>query len=192
MAPCPINDSDFLPPANSCLRTPVQSTRLTPISPSGQLSPTTDQLNTQWQHALRGTVWANYQLVVTQWPTEIFGKNFQVKKPRKCPDPTNPLCAATGVYPVNCDTPFPERTQYGGTVPGVANITMETYYQNTNSCIECHYGASQDDFTFMLAQKAYVPPSVAQKRGGGKAGKPIANPDPVLENLRQMLPGPRR
>jgi hypothetical protein len=187
LAPCPINDSDSLPPASSCLRTPVQTTRLTPISPSGQASPTTDQTNARWQQALKGTVWANYELIATQWPTEIKGEFFQVKKPRKCPDPTNPLCAATGVYPKNADSPFPERTQYSGTVPGVANITMETYYQNTNSCIECHYGASQDDFTFMLAQKAYTPPTLAQKRAG-KTAKQRSNPDPVLENLRQMLP----
>ena len=35
--------------------------------PDGSPAPNTQALNTQWQAALAGTVWANYQLVSTQW-----------------------------------------------------------------------------------------------------------------------------
>jgi hypothetical protein len=40
--------------------------------PDGSLVPNTQALNTQWQAALAGTVWANYQLVSTQW-TDLDG-----------------------------------------------------------------------------------------------------------------------
>ena len=55
-----------------------QVVRLTPIPdgtgqmPDGSPVPNTQALNTQWQAALAGTVWANYELVSTQW-TETNG-----------------------------------------------------------------------------------------------------------------------
>jgi hypothetical protein len=183
--PTPIPDNVSLPTASP---TPVQVRRVTPITYSGQSGPTTDQINAQWQAALSGTIWQNYELVATQWPSTE--GNFQVKKPANgCPNPKNPMCNATGVYPVNADTPFPAND--------VANITMETYLQD-NSCMKCHYGASQDDFTFLLAQKAFKPPAqqglfMTMTPSNKRGGKPLSTtlPDPVLENLRTMIQRPK-
>lgn len=98
----------------------------------------TQQLNAQWQGALKGTVWANYHLISTQWPTAP-ADDCQV------PSPTNPL-----------GTPAPNF---------LANATLETYNQGTtpqasSSCMECHNNAttrvtqsprtSFADFTFLL------------------------------------------
>ena len=98
----------------------------------------TQQLNAQFQAALQGTVWANYQLVSTQWPTNP-ANDCQV------PSPTNPL-----------GTPAPTF---------LANTTLETYIQGTtpqasSSCMECHNNATTKvtqsprtsfaDFTYLL------------------------------------------
>jgi hypothetical protein len=131
--PPKIKDNQPLPPIGDPQRTPVQTSRLTPISPSGQVGPTTDQINAQWQQALAGTVWQNYKLVATQWPTVPNGQNFK----------------SGGAFPVNSDTPFP--------AANVANTTMETYLQR-NSCMRCHYAAAQDDFSFLLKEAFHTPP----------------------------------
>ncbi|HEV7857543.1 MAG TPA: hypothetical protein VGO91_02750 [Pyrinomonadaceae bacterium] len=182
--PSPLPDNSPLPPSP----TPVQVVRFTPITYAGQNGPTTDQINAQWRAALSGTVWQNYELVATQWPST--NDNFQVKRPASCPNPSNPMCNATGVYPQNADNPFPAQN--------VANTTMETYFQNSvsgggSTCMQCHYGASQDDFTFLLAKEAYKPPqqqgmfmAVAPTKAGRKASKPQLLTDPILEDLRRL------
>ena len=111
---------------------PSQIVREVPVTAA------TQQLNAQWQGALKGTVWANYHLISTQWPTAP-ADDCQV------PSPTNPL-----------GTPAPNF---------LANATLETYNQGTtpqasSSCMECHNNAttrvtqsprtSFADFTFLL------------------------------------------
>ena len=49
-------------------RTPAQVTRLNPI-PNTPAGASTRDLNRVYQGLLRDTVWRNYQLVITQWPT---------------------------------------------------------------------------------------------------------------------------
>ena len=52
----------------------------------------------------------------------------------------------------------------------VANITMETFYQQPNpslpklgaSCMQCHYTAAQTDFSYTLTNRAW-PPTLATK-----------------------------
>jgi hypothetical protein len=95
-----------------------------------------------------GTVWENYQLVVTQWPTTP-NQNFLL------PDDG-------GVYPANSGNPAP--------TDGAVNPAAETYVQsiqdgapfgingNGNSCMGCHFGAADTDFSWVLKNNAYQPP----------------------------------
>jgi hypothetical protein len=66
-----------------------------------------------------------------------------------------------------------------GPIPGpadapVANITMETYYQQPNpvlkslgaSCMQCHYAAAQTDFSWTLANRAWPPTRAAKLPSG--------------------------
>lgn len=81
------------------------------------------------KHAqIKDTVWANYQLIRTQWPT----------------NPLNP----DGTPTPGTGVPFPPKQ--------VGNITMETYEQRS-SCMTCHgnsQGALDTDFVFFLKVRA--------------------------------------
>jgi len=156
---------------------PVQVSRNTPIVYQNQASPTTQDINKQFQQALSGTVWQNYQLVVTQWPRS--SGNFQ------------PFPGGISSYPQSCDLPIPTDVTFSGIPSGepimaVANTTMETYFQSTDlgiaSCMHCHYLSSGQDFSFMLAREAFKPPSMAALFRAGKGPKN----DPVTR-LRQFL-----
>lgn len=128
----PVNEPPAQPWDPSKKAIPSQIVREIPVTAA------TQQLNAQWQGALKGTVWANYHLISTQWPTAP-ADDCQV------PSPTNPL-----------GTPAPNF---------LANATLETYNQGTtpqasSSCMECHNNAttrvtqsprtSFADFTFLL------------------------------------------
>ncbi len=151
------NATQPFPPINQ--RTPVQVTRVTPISS------TTAAINAKFKQFLisqlgPNTVWQYYQLVATQWPTVLSGKNF---------DPSD-----NGAYPFNCDCPFPN--------DHVANTTAETYFQqfdqNTglgNSCLSCHFGAASTDFSWTLANKhgtGNKPPNAALANRTARRSKP--------------------
>jgi hypothetical protein len=120
--PANLPDDKPVPPKET--RRPVQVSRVTPIPKD------TQAMNARYQDLLRGTVWQNYQLVATQWPTTV-GK-FKVG----------------GACPKDCDVPFPATK--------VANTALETYLQ-TQDCTSCHYIAAQTDFSFILDQAAYPP-----------------------------------
>ncbi len=115
-------------------RQPVQVTRFNPIPDS------TAALNATWQKVLNGTVWQYYQLVMTQWPS-----NPTVFKTRE----------DGGIYPQDAGGAFPAN--------GVTNSVMETYFQSQNdaagaggnSCMSCHYGADQADFSWSLLRGAH-------------------------------------
>jgi hypothetical protein len=115
-------------------RKPVQVTRFNPIPDS------TAGLNPTWQKVLNGTVWQYYQLVMTQWPS-----NPTVFKTRE----------DGGIYPQDAGGAFPAN--------GVTNTVMETYFQSQNdaagaggnSCMSCHYGADQADFSWTLLRGAH-------------------------------------
>ena len=72
-----LTDPDFAPPLCREGQTISQVVRLAPGGavipdgtghmPDGSPAPNTQAQNTQWQAQLAGTVWANYQLVSTQW-----------------------------------------------------------------------------------------------------------------------------
>lgn len=123
-------------PAN---RTPVQAARLNaiPTTPAGQ---STVDANAAFQKALAGTVWANYQLIVTQWPFNA--SNYKPPEQR-------------GSYPCWAGAPFPQT--------GAVNLTMETYFQSAtdaagaggNSCMSCHYNAALMDFSWGLKRRPH-------------------------------------
>jgi hypothetical protein len=123
-------------------RSPTQVTRLNPIptTPAGQ---STVDINNRYRAALAGTPWANYQLVITQWPSNP--SQFRIKE-------------SGGIYPRDSGQPFP--------VNNAVNTVMETYFQaqsdaagatlgnGGNSCMQCHYGAGQSDYSWSLALRA--------------------------------------
>ena len=104
----------------------------------------TDAMNAQVQsELLAGTVWANYELVSTQWPTA----------------PTAPNAAPTAA--TNWCSAINEVDKSGNPAPAfLANTTLETYIQGTvpqasSSCINCHLNATMtdgqfSDFTYLL------------------------------------------
>lgn len=122
-------------------RVPVQALRLNaiPTTPAGA---STVDANAAFQKALAGTPWANYQLVVTQWP---FAANDMTQY--KPPD-------LRGSYPCTSGFPFP--------VTGAVNLTMETYFQSANSalgsgnsCMACHFAAAYTDFSWGLKRRPH-------------------------------------
>jgi hypothetical protein len=119
---------------------PVQVTRINPVPTTPQGSSTQD-INAIYQGYLANTVWANYQLVITQWPT----------------NPTQfVLVDSGGAYPAGSGQPFPTW--------GAVNTTMETYFQTRsgaapaggNSCMSCHYQAGSTDFSWGLIRRAHL------------------------------------
>jgi hypothetical protein len=128
----------LVPAAN---RSPTQVTRFNPIptTPTGQ---STVDINNQYRAALAGTPWAYYQLVITQWPTNP--SQFRIKE-------------SGGVYPADSGAPFP--------VNNAVNTTMETYFQSGrdaagaggNSCMQCHYGAGETDYSWSLRLRTQTP-----------------------------------
>jgi hypothetical protein len=102
---------------------------------------------------IRHTVWANYMLVTTQWPTVTqpddpanSGQPF----PGGFVDPNQPV----DVYQLPANNSGPS--------PNLANTTMETYRQDaSSSCMACHHVVSNAhgrDFVAFMAFDASGPP----------------------------------
>jgi len=129
--------------ADKSKRVPVNVARINPI-PTTPNGAGTDAVNAAFQQALAGTPWANYQLIVTQWP---FNPGMF-----KAPD-------NGGTYPCWSGDPFP--------TAGAVNLTMETYFQNAqdtlftattggNGCMGCHYGAALYDYSWGLSRRPHT------------------------------------
>jgi hypothetical protein len=105
-------------------RQPVQVTRALPIpsTPVVDGGYSTQDLNLKYRALLAGTVWENYELVVTQWPLDPSLRT-----------PYDPDFIPPSFQPSFAGDPFPEVA---------ANTTMETYFQTNDSCLECHYHAA--------------------------------------------------
>ena len=109
---------------------PVQITRRHPINPE-----TMAMNRAYWAlPEIRGTVWANYMLVASQWPTAPLpnGPNNDGRYfPGMSADPNSPMenyQQAAGPVEAN---------------QNVANTTMETYAQDAPaSCMSCHHVVS--------------------------------------------------
>lgn len=132
-------DSKHLVPPDK--RVHAQVTRLNPIptTPAGR---STVDINNAYRKALGNTVWANYQLVITQWPaTPVAQSQFKPKENQ-------------GVYPKDAGAPFPFNNS--------VNTSMETFFQSQsdaagaggNSCMQCHYGAGIADFSWSLVLRS--------------------------------------
>jgi hypothetical protein len=132
-------DSKHLVPPDK--RVKAQVTRLNPIptTPSGR---STVDINKAYRKALANTVWANYQLVITQWPAApVPQSQFKPKENQ-------------GVYPQDAGGPFP--------VNNAVSTAMETFFQSQsdaagaggNSCMQCHYGAGIADFSWSLVLRS--------------------------------------
>jgi len=132
-------------------------------------------LNTTFQRLLKGTVWENYQLVITQWPTDpttFYPKPDLYPRGPKPDSLSLPAAheayarakeAAKNAYPRWSGLPLPQI--------GALNTTMETYFQNptpkkgekrqpieNTSCMGCHYGASDTDYSWGLKKRTFPQP----------------------------------
>jgi hypothetical protein len=123
------------------------------------LTDDTKEINAKFQNILKGTVWANYMLLSTQWPSDFGCSSKSVQNPA----PNLPPNTDFEKQPdMNC-APAPAF---------LANSTLETYSQGSvpqasSSCMGCHGNAvsyqqrppnaapdakffNQSDFTFTL------------------------------------------
>ena len=146
-------------------------------------------LNTAFQRLLTGTVWENYQLVITQWPTDptTFYPQPDLKPRTPYPYPENgkdsikarelnsrALPAVKEAYARSVQNQRNAYPRWSGLpLPqiGALNTTMETYFQNPNpskgkarqpmentSCMGCHYGASDTDYSWGLKKRTFPQP----------------------------------
>jgi hypothetical protein len=129
-----------------------QIVRKTPLTPAAK------NMNAIFQSMLSNSVWKNYMLISTQWPSAFSCASLKVKSP-STPDPKTDFLK----QPDMTCSPAPTF---------LANSTLETYSQGdvplaSSSCIACHSNAvgfqrtasnpqpgrpnlNQSDFTFML------------------------------------------
>jgi hypothetical protein len=107
---------------------PYNVTRIMPVHPS------TAATNAAYRKALQGTIWANYQLVMTQWPLK-----------RNMPNvPGTPANTFPGT----------------GASTAFANTTMETFDQGAvkTGCMNCHnFTRTDTDFVWSLEDHAFPP-----------------------------------
>ncbi|MBV8140656.1 MAG: hypothetical protein JOZ60_01255 [Verrucomicrobia bacterium] len=122
-APRPISRSNL----------PADNPRPMQVIRSKKIAGSTRKTNADYQALLRGTVWENYQLVLTQWP--------------KFPQPEEENGA-----------PFPGQFTGPDPMTNIANTTMETFFQKSaaTSCMACHDVARRKgtDFVWFLQLRA--------------------------------------
>ena len=114
-------------------------------SAESPINPKTAYANLMYERLLKGTVWENYQLVMTQWP--------RVEGEQSIPIPAS----------LNGDAShtFPGLGPASGSA--FANVTMETFDQSRPqlSCMNCHNQARMAaDFMWSILDHAY-PPTLA-------------------------------
>jgi hypothetical protein len=99
---------------------------------------------------IKGRVWQNYMLVMTQWPTAVVPES-----------------------PGNDAVPTPIMDS------ALSNTTMETYFQsNGGSCMTCHNRSNQQgrDFVMFVTVDAFqpsVPPPPGQQPGSSLSDDPL-------------------
>jgi hypothetical protein len=128
-------------------REPVKPFNVTrsAVSP---IHPKTAYTNLIYERLLRGTIWANYQLVMTQWP--------RVTGEQSVPVPASLSGDASHT--------FPGLGSASGSA--FANVTMETFDQDRPQlgCMNCHNQARlAGDFLWSVLDHAW-PPNLAPKR----------------------------
>jgi hypothetical protein len=122
-------DPSTPPPPISKGNPPLENPRVMQVIRSKKIADSTRKTNADYQALLRGMVWENYQLVMTQWP--------------KFPQPEEENGA-----------PFPGQFTGPDPMTNIANTTMETYFQKSasTSCMACHDVARRKgtDFVWFL------------------------------------------
>jgi hypothetical protein len=126
----------------------TQVVRCSPVWAGNSRGPGTAWLNTQWQTKLKGTPFANYMLIGSQWQAQL-----------TLIPPGHPR------VDISRTPPAP---------PYIQNTAAETYLQNASSlgmsaCMECHSGAQgaaceESDMSFMLDRAQ--PPVDCKKKSG--------------------------
>jgi hypothetical protein len=135
--------------------------RLVPINPS------TQNTNNDYRKKLAGTVWQNYQLVMTQWPLK----------------PNSPATPGT------IGNTFPGR----GTTSAFANTTLETWDQTdvSTGCMNCHnVTRTKTDFIWSLQLNAFpstLGPNLFSLSARGQNPLPQPRLSDTLKQLRSLL-----
>lgn len=136
------------------------------ILPNGKVTnlihASTVKANQAYRAALQGTVWANYQLVMTQWPLK----------------PSSP---ATNGTPPNTFPGSPPND-----VTAFANTTLETFDQGSifTGCMACHnVTMAPTDFLWSLNDHAFPPKSGTPN---------LLMKDPTFRALRTLKEGNTR
>ena len=117
------------PPPISRDNPPLDNPKPMQVVRNKRIADSTRKTNEEYQALLKGTVWTNYQLVMTQWP--------------KFPQPEEENGA-----------PFPGQFTGPDPMTNIANTAMETYFQKSaaTSCMNCHDIARRKgtDFVWFL------------------------------------------
>ncbi|SRR6266404_2075657 len=160
--PMPASDKNGgFPPADWQKPVIYNVDRLVPIHPS------TQNTNSAYRKKLTGTVWQNYQLVMTQWPL----------------DRNSPATPGTITHT------FPGK----GDTSAFANTTLETWDQTdvSTGCMNCHnVTRAKTDFVWSLQINAFpsaLGPNVFSLIAPGQKPTPQPRLSKTLEELRALL-----
>jgi hypothetical protein len=148
-AAMPMNNPYTMSPLPVPTPVPYNVTRVKPIHDS------TKATNTAYRTALKGTLWENYQLVMTQWP-------LKPKMPNLPGTPANTFPGA------------------GSDMTAFANTTLETFDQGQikNGCMNCHNFTRVDsDFVWSLEDHAFPvnPPGLLMKNASFRGLRNLLN-----------------
>lgn len=134
-----------MPLTNPLVLSPLAPQPVSPVfnvtrATQAPIHPNTVTTNGKYQKLLAGTVWQNYQLVMTQWP---IGNGSQ-------PVPASQPGDFTHTFPGNNFS------------SAFANVTLETFDQTNfrSSCMNCHNSARMTgDFLWSMLDHAFPPAS---------------------------------
>jgi hypothetical protein len=161
-------DPSSRPDPISATNPPLADPKPTQVIRKQQILEQTMKMNRDYWElpGIKGTVWQNYMLVMTQWPTKIAPEE-----------------------PLNNGMPFPDKGS------ALSNTTMETYFQfDRGNCMSCHQisNAQGRDFVMFVTMDAFRPnvPAPADlfatKATAAKNAPAAATPlaaDPVVKSL---------
>jgi hypothetical protein len=133
-----------MPGSNPLSLTPLFRQPVKPFnvvrSGKASIHPKTMETNAKYRKLMAGTVWKNYQLVMTQWPLQPGDQSIPV-----------PATHAGDIF-----QSFPGE----GATSAFANVTMETFNQArpAQGCMNCHNRARLGaDFMWSVLMHAYPP-----------------------------------
>jgi hypothetical protein len=124
------------------LNTPTQVTRLNLVN-----DPSATALNTVFQKLLGNSVWANYQLVSTQWSD---GNTFPI--PGYLANTTMETFAQEPSPPADYAAPFNQSAYNAFATTSDPTYPTNAINQSSSSCLKCHGATTSGgmDFSFIL------------------------------------------